>query len=136
MVATVLLEDRDLSDPVGEEVKSLLDGHLVLSPTIASQGRFPAIDLSESISRLASRVASADVTLAATRLRTLLAKHREVQPLVQIGEYSPGADPEADEALALHPDIVSWLSQPIHEASSWADCRDGLIGLVGGGVAR
>ena len=131
-IATVLLEDRDLSDPIGEEVKSLLDGHVVLSPEVAAQGVYPAIDVRESISRLAARVGGEALNAAAVRIRLLLAKRDEVSPLVQLGEYRAGTDPEADEALERYPAIREWLSQRVDESTPWADCEAGLCALTEG----
>lgn len=108
---TVLLEDEDGGDPVGEEVRSILDGHIMLSRKLGAEGHYPAIDVLQSLSRLFPRLAGADHRAAAARLRALLAKHQEIAFLVQVGEYRPGSDSLADQALARKPEIDALLRQ-------------------------
>lgn len=107
---TVLLEDEE-GDPIGEEVRSLLDGHIVLSRKLASRGHYPAIDVLGSLSRLFPRLASAAQQRAAHGLRAMLAKLDEIELLVQIGEYQPGRDMLADRALAERSAITAYLRQ-------------------------
>lgn len=96
---TVLVEGDEETDPIAEEVRSILDGHIVLSRKVASANRYPAIDLLGSLSRVMSQVASDNHKKSAAHLRALLAKYQEIELLVQIGEYREGADPLADAAL-------------------------------------
>lgn len=111
-VYTTLVEgDGGVDDPVAEEARSLLDGHIVLSRRLAEAGRFPAIDVLASRSRLMDRVASRAHVAAAARLRGLIAKRREIELLVSLGEHRPGADAEADEALAKA-DAIEALVRP------------------------
>ncbi|TCP34364.1 FliI/YscN family ATPase [Sphingomonas sp. BK235] len=110
-VYTVLLEDEDEGDPIGEEVRSILDGHILLSRKLGSAGHYPAIDVLGSLSRLFPRLAGAEHRAAATRVRALLAKHAEIEFLVQVGEYKPGADALADRAIAAKPEIDALLRQ-------------------------
>jgi type III secretion protein N (ATPase) len=111
-VYTVLLEDEDDGDPVGEEVRSILDGHVLLSRKLGAAGHYPAIDVLGSLSRLFPRLASPEHRAAATNVRALMAKHAEIEFLVQVGEYKPGADPLADRAIAARPEIDALLRQP------------------------
>jgi type III secretion protein N (ATPase) len=97
---TVLVEDEEAADPVGEEVRSLLDGHIVLARKLAQGGHYPAIDPLASVSRLMPRLADEAHLAAAARVRALLAKHQDLELLLQLGEYKPGGDAEADEAVA------------------------------------
>lgn len=110
-VYTVLLEDEDGGDPVGEEVRSILDGHIVLSRKLGAAGHYPAIDVLGSLSRLFTRLADAGHRAAASQIRALMAKHSEIEFLVQVGEYRPGADPLADRAIAAKPEIDALLRQ-------------------------
>jgi ATP synthase in type III secretion protein N len=110
-IYTVLLEDEDSADPVGEEVRSILDGHIYLSRKLGEAGRYPAVDVLASLSRVFPRVAGADQQAAAKRVRAWLAKYAEVEFLLQIGEYKPGGDPLADEAIARLPAIEALLRQ-------------------------
>jgi len=128
---TVLEEDDSGSDPIAEEVRSILDGHLVLSREIAAKNQFPAIDVLASLSRLMRQVVSPAASARAARIRELMAKHREVEMLVQIGEYQSGANPLADEALARMDQIRDFLRQPVDQQSSRDEVADWLDELVG-----
>jgi type III secretion protein N (ATPase) len=125
---TVLAEDDSGSDPVTEEVRGILDGHLVLSRTIAARNQYPAIDVLGSLSRVMSQIVDPDHRAQAGRLRRLMAKYDEVEPLLQIGEYQAGADPLADEAIARHDEIHAFLCQ---ETDECADPGDTLARLAG-----
>jgi flagellum-specific ATP synthase len=102
-----------MQDPIGDTVRSILDGHVVLTRRLATAGHFPSIDVLESISRVTNAVTSPDQRSSATRLRRLLAAHRDVKELVEIGAYAPGSDPDADTALALMPQINDFLRQDV-----------------------
>jgi len=110
-VYTVLVENGGQGDPIAEEVRSLTDGHIVLSQKLAETGQFPAIDVLESLSRIMPAVTDDRHRTAARRMRQLLAKFAEVELLVQIGEYEAGSDPEADAAIAAMPAIRRYLSK-------------------------
>ncbi|TRW17374.1 FliI/YscN family ATPase [Glacieibacterium frigidum] len=129
-IYTVLLEDEEGGDPVGEEVRSILDGHIVLSRKLGSAGHYPAVDALASLSRLFTRVATPDHRAAATRVRALLAKHAEIEFLVQVGEYKPGSDPLADAALAAKPGIDALLKQGSDEPADFAATVARLRGLA------
>ncbi len=118
---TVLAEDEDGSDPVAEEVRSILDGHIVLSRELGQAGHYPAIDLLGSASRVFTRLVSPDHQAKALRLRALMAKHKEVQFLLQVGEYKPGGDALADDAIARWPRIEALLRQPPESRSAFDD---------------
>ena len=114
---TVLAEDEDGSDPVAEETRSILDGHIVLSRQLGQAGHYPAIDVLASASRVFNRVTSREHQDAALRVRALMAKHEEIRFLLQVGEYSPGSDPLADDAIAAQPALQALLRQRPDEAS-------------------
>jgi len=128
---TVLEEDDSGSDPIAEEVRSILDGHLVLSREIAARNQFPAIDVLASLSRLMNRVASPVAKARAARLRELMAKHRDVEMLVQIGEYQAGSDALADEALAKIDAIRAFLRQAMDEVVTPAQLEQRLAEIAG-----
>ncbi|CAB3764330.1 type III secretion system ATPase SctN [Paraburkholderia humisilvae] len=109
---TVLAEDESAADPVAEEVRGILDGHMILSREIAARNQYPAIDVLGSLSRVMSRVVPPEYARAAARLRELMAKYREIEMLLQMGEYQPGSNPTADEAIDRHDAIRAFLSQP------------------------
>jgi type III secretion protein N (ATPase) len=114
---TVLVEDEDGSDPIGEEVRSILDGHLVLSRRLAQANHYPAIDALASASRVFSRVAAREHQQAAGKARALMARHAEIEFLLRVGEYKPGSDALADEAIARQAAIRALLCQPADESS-------------------
>lgn len=109
---TVLEETDDGADPVSEEVRSLLDGHLVLSRKLAGKGHFPAIDVLQSASRLFDRVVPPEQAQAARRLREMLAKYDEVEILLRIGEFQAGVDVLTDMAVERRDAIDQFLQQP------------------------
>lgn len=128
-VYTVLLEDEE-GDPVGEEVRSLLDGHIHLARKLAGAGHFPAIDVNASLSRLTGRIASPQMRSAATSVRRALARLSDIELLVQMGEYSPGQDRLADAALAARPVLEEFLRQDLHEATPLAESTARLRALA------
>ncbi len=107
----VLVEGELAADPIAEEVKGILDGHIVLSDQLAARGHFPAIDVLASQSRLMPAVVEPAQLAAAQRVRALLARHAEIELLLQVGEYQAGSDPEADQAIARLPAIRAFLQQ-------------------------
>ncbi|BBP77100.1 FliI/YscN family ATPase [Pseudomonas gingeri] len=118
---TVLTEGDAATDPVAEEARSILDGHIVLSAELAQRNYFPAVDVLRSRSRLMEQVASEEHRRLAMRVRELMARHAEIEMLIRIGEYASGSDPLADEAIARHADIEDFLRQGPHEPSSQAE---------------
>jgi type III secretion protein N (ATPase) len=96
---------------VAEEVRSILDGHIVLTRKLGAAGHYPAIDILSSLSRLFPRLAAPDHRAAATRVRALIAKYAEIEFLVQVGEYKQGADQMADKAIAARAEIEALLRQ-------------------------
>jgi flagellum-specific ATP synthase len=121
---TVLIEGDDLQDPIGDAARSILDGHVVLSRRLATAAHFPAIDVLESISRVTGAVTTKEQREDAQRLRRLLAAHRDVRDLVEIGAYVAGTDANADKALELMPRIEDFLRQAMDDSTgteaTWA----------------
>jgi type III secretion protein N (ATPase) len=118
-IYTVLVEGDDMTEPVADEVRSILDGHIVLSRKLAAANHYPAIDVLKSVSRVMNAVTTANHRQSASRLRDLLAKYKEVELLVRIGEYQQGSDPATDEAIAKIEAIRSFLKQGIHEKAEF-----------------
>jgi len=110
-VYTVLTEGDEETDPIAEEVRSILDGHIVLSRKLAAANQYPAIDVLGSVSRVMPRVVSPGHAAAASQLRSLLAKYQELELLVQIGEYRPGGDALGDRAIRARPALLAFLAQ-------------------------
>ncbi len=110
-IYTVLAEKENAQDPLAEEVRSILDGHIILSRKLAEQGHYPAIDILRSISRLMTQVTSTKHQQYVMKLRRLLAQYLEVELLLRVGEYQRGEDLLADEAVARHEKINLFLRQ-------------------------
>jgi ATP synthase in type III secretion protein N len=125
---TVLAEDEEGGDPVSEEVRGILDGHLVLSRKIAARNRYPAIDVLNSLSRVMPQIASPEHCASAGRMRGLMAKYDEIEMLLQIGEYKEGSDPLADEAIELHEEIEAFVRQRTDELAG----IDETLGMLAG----
>ncbi len=123
---TVLAEDEDGGDPIVEEVRSILDGHIVLSRKLAAAYHYPAIDVLTSLSRTMPRVVDATHQRAAGQLRKLLAKHQDIELLVQLGEYKRGTDPDADAAIEKIGPIRKLLQQSSAELVPFAQSADAL----------
>ncbi|WP_433371122.1 FliI/YscN family ATPase [Actinoplanes sp. CA-142083] len=121
---TVLVEGDDHNEPIADAARSILDGHVVLDRKLATAGHFPAIQALDSISRVANKITTREQRADATELRRLMAAHREVRELVEIGAYVPGTNPEADRANAIWPRINAFLRQDLDErvtpAEAWA----------------
>jgi type III secretion protein N (ATPase) len=128
---TVLMEDEDGSDPVGEEVRSILDGHFVLSRKLAQAQHYPAIDALASVSRVFSRVTSPAHRQAAGRARELMARYAEIEFLLRVGEYKAGSDALADEAIAKQAAIRALLCQPADESSPFDEALRRLQAVAG-----
>jgi type III secretion protein N (ATPase) len=109
---TVLVEGDDMNEPVADEVRSLLDGHIVLSRELATENHYPAIDILASLSRVMRRVVNPAHLALAEKLRSLLARYKKIELLVRLGEYQKGNDVESDEALAKIDAINTFLKQP------------------------
>ncbi|OCR23195.1 ATP synthase [Pseudomonas syringae] len=118
---TVLTEGDASMDPVAEEARSILDGHIVLSAELAQRNYFPAVDVLRSRSRLMDQVSSEEQRRLAMRIRELMARRNEIEMLIRVGEYSPGSDPLADEAIARHDAIEAFMRQGANEPSSPAE---------------
>jgi flagellum-specific ATP synthase len=127
---TVLVDGDDMNEPIADAVRSILDGHVVLSRDLATSGHFPSIDVLESISRVVNAVTDPAQRADATRLRRLLAAYRSVRELVEIGAYVAGADADADAALTLMPHIESFLRQGMDDVTALADTWQALHELV------
>jgi flagellum-specific ATP synthase len=127
---TVLVEGDDLSDPIADTVRSILDGHVVLSRSLAEKNHFPAIDVLQSISRLAPEISSEGNMRAAGAVRDMMSAYREAQDLIQVGAYAAGSDPRVDVAVAAHPHIEAFLKQRVNEGSSVEEAHRRLTMLA------
>jgi flagellum-specific ATP synthase len=128
---TVLVEGDDMNEPIADTARSILDGHIVLSRRLASAGHFPTIEVLDSVSRVMPAITTPAQRAAATELRRLLAAHRDVKDLIDIGAYVPGTNPLVDRAVALEDDVRGFLTQSMDDQSVAAESWDALAALVG-----
>ncbi len=127
---TVLVEGAEnTSDPIGDEARSLLDGHIVLSRKLAEQNHYPAIDVLASVSRTMGNVAGTPHLKAASALRSMMSRYQEMELLIRLGEYKPGADPDSDRAVRGRPAQLEFLRQATREQVAFDDCLARLGGL-------
>jgi flagellum-specific ATP synthase len=131
---TVLVDGDDMNEPVADAVRSILDGHVVLTRELAHAGHYPAVDVLQSVSRLEREIAAPPVLDAAQRLRALLAAYRDKRDLIAIGAYERGSDPTTDRAIDLKDAIDLFLRQHVEEAVPAPDADDLLLGVVGAPV--
>jgi FliI/YscN family ATPase len=127
---TVLVEGDDMNEPIADTARSLLDGHIVLSRRLASEGHYPAIDVLASISRVMIDVSSPEQLEHARRVRAWLATHRDAEDLINIGAYAPGASATIDEAVARLPVIAQFLRQRLDEPATLAETAATLAGVA------
>lgn len=129
-IFTVLTEGDAQHDPIAEEVRSLTDGHITLSRALAETGHYPAIDILDSLSRTMPAVTNERQQEAANVMRANIARYREIELLLQVGEYSKGTDLEMDRAIALQPKIKGFLCQRSDEKCTFEQAYDQLQRLV------
>lgn len=127
---TVLVEGDDMTEPVADETRSILDGHIVISRKLAAANHYPAIDVLQSVSRVMSSITAPEHKRAAARFRELLAKYYEVELLVRIGEYKKGGDPLTDEALAKIGPMNAFLKQGLYEERSFEETVRELVRIT------
>lgn len=118
---TVLVEGDNMNEPIADEVRSILDGHIILSRKLAEANHYPAIDIGASVSRIMEKITESEHRRLAGKLRRLMAVYRDIELLVRVGEFQQGQDSEADEALARWPLIRSFLCQPLNERFTFHD---------------
>jgi flagellum-specific ATP synthase len=133
---TVLVDGDDMNEPVSDAARSILDGHIVLSRRIAEMHRFPAVDVSASLSRLASEIVNPHHAQVAARVRSILSGYEEIRDLIQVGAYRQGTDPDTDRIVRLHPRIVDFFRQDRRVARDPVEDLAGLEAIIGEEEAR
>jgi flagellum-specific ATP synthase len=127
---TVLAEGDDQQDPVADSARAILDGHFVLTRTLAEQGHFPAIDIEQSISRVMHSIVDSVQEENARKLRMMYSRYEKNRDLINLGAYVAGSDPLIDIAVALRPRVEAFLQQGMRESSSYADSQLALNSLL------
>lgn len=120
-ILTVLVENDDLTDPVADSARSLLDGHIVLSRKLADRGHYPAVDILQSISRLMPAVVSNEHRVAAQKLKEIYATYIDAEDLISIGAFAPGSNRRIDGAISLIDRINEFLVQPVRQRTGFAE---------------
>jgi len=129
-IYTVLVEGGDMDEPIADEVRGVLDGHVVLDRATAARGRYPAVDVTVSLSRVMDGIVAEEHREGARRLRALLATYEAKRDLVTLGAYAKGSDKDLDEALARLPRIEAFLRQDAGERSAFDATVGALLAAV------
>ena len=127
---TVLVEADDINDPIGDAARGVLDGHIWLSRALATKAHYPAIAVTDSISRVMTDIVSADHQHAAKVVLRAMATWNEIEDLVNIGAYAPGSNPVFDAVIQTRPAVLAFLQQAIGEPSKSADSKRQLLTLA------
>ncbi|KVP02860.1 type III secretion system ATPase SctN [Burkholderia ubonensis] len=127
---TVLLEGDDEPDPMADEIRSILDGHIYLSRKLAGQGHYPAIDVLKSASRVAGQVTEPSHQRLASGVRALMGRLDELKVFVDLGEYRPGENADNDRVMQAREPLQRWLRQPFDESSPFLDTLKGMHALI------
>jgi flagellum-specific ATP synthase len=127
---TVLTEGDDVHEPISDAARAILDGHIVLSRAVAEGGRYPAIDVEASVSRVVSEIADADWRAQISQVRQLMSAYSSHKDLISIGAYQKGSDPRVDEALRRWPSLMRFLNQDVADAADIASSRAALSQLI------
>lgn len=128
---TVLVDGDDMNEPIADAVRGILDGHIVLNRKIAHKGRYPAVDVLQSVSRVFTEICSKQHQEAAKKLRSVLATYQENEDLINIGAYQRGSNPKVDFALAKIDEVEAFLRQDVHEAAQFDDTVSRLLRSMG-----
>ena len=127
---TVLVEGDDFNEPICDAVRSMLDGHIILSRSLGAAGHYPAIDVLHSVSRLTTQIATNEQLAAQRKLREALSAYQQAEDLIQLGAYVSGTNPKLDAAIRLRPELMRFLQQDTHADSGWDDTLAGLRQLA------
>ena len=128
-IYAVLVEGDDFNEPIADHVRAVLDGHVVLSRRLAGAGHFPAIEVTDSVSRVRDQVVSVDQRDAANDLSSLIGAYREKEDLISVGAYQPGSDPHLDTAIRLRGPMNDFLRQRPDDVTDFGETLDLLMSL-------
>ena len=125
-----MTEGDDWNDPISDCVRSILDGHILLSRKLASENQYPAVEVLESLSRLQTDLITPEQQKTVAAARHVLAIHRQYRELLDIGAYKTGTNPQLDRALEIYPKLMEFLRQPIGEQTSLPKTFETLFALL------
>ncbi|HVP48471.1 MAG TPA: FliI/YscN family ATPase [Bryobacteraceae bacterium] len=127
---TVLVEGDDFNEPICDAVRSMLDGHIILSRALAASGHYPAIDVLHSVSRLTTELASAEQLESLRKLRDALSSYQQAEDLIQLGAYVSGTNAKLDAVIRTRPELLRFLQQDSRAESRWDETLDALNKLA------
>ena len=127
----MLVAGDDMNEPVADEVRSILDGHIILSRELAAQGHYPAVNVSHSVSRVMDSIVDDEHKMAARKLREVLATYEKEKDLIMIGAYERGSDARVDYAIDHIDSVNDYLTQDLYEQEAFDDLVARLKGLFG-----
>ena len=127
---TVLVEGDDFNEPICDAVRAILDGHVILSRELGAMGHYPAIDILNSVSRLASKIAAPEQREAARKIREALASYQQSEDLINLGAYAAGSNARLDSAIRLRPNLMQFLRQPPDVAAPMKETLQQLYALA------
>ncbi len=126
---TVLVEGDDMNEPIADAVRSILDGHIILSRELAAQNHYPCIDVLNSASRLFGHIATPEHQQQSGKICELLAAYQRAEDLINIGAYEMGSNQKIDQAIARHDEILAFLKQGREEIAHFDDSIEHLLGI-------
>ncbi|MFQ5737284.1 MAG: FliI/YscN family ATPase, partial [Thermodesulfobacteriota bacterium] len=127
---TILAEGDDVNDPIADAARAILDGHIVLTRELASQGHYPAIDVLTSVSRVMTDVVTPEHRAHAMKVKSLIATYKKAYDLISIGAYKEGSDPKVDHAIKVIDRVNNFLRQDIPDRVDYENCLQGLFGIA------
>jgi FliI/YscN family ATPase len=127
---TVLVEGDDFNEPICDAVRSMLDGHIILSRALGAAGHYPAIDILHSVSRLTTQISTNEQLAAQRKLREALSAYQQAEDLIQLGAYVSGTNPKLDAAIRMRPELMRFLQQDAQAESKWDETLTGLRQLA------
>jgi len=130
---TVLVAGGDMEEPIADEVRGILDGHIILNRNLGAKNHWPAVDILPSLSRVMNGLTTLQPRhhKAARHLRKVLAAYQKNEDLILLGAYVPGSDPNVDEAIEKIEECNNYLKQGLHDKPSWDETIDHLCGIFG-----
>jgi flagellum-specific ATP synthase len=131
---TVLVEGDDMTEPVADTVRSILDGHIVLTRALAERNHYPAIDPLTSLSRVMPAIVPAAHLRNAGAVRASLAEYEGAKDLIEVGAYAPGSNPAIDEAIVRRPSILHFLTQTIEETIDVEGAGERLAAIISAAI--
>ena len=126
------MEGDDISDPIVDIVRGIVDGHIFLSRKVAEMNHYPAIDVLGSISRLMSAIATPEHKEAAGKMRKIMAMYRENKDLIDVGMYQPGSNPKLDTAIEMMPQVNAFLQQRTSDSVTMENTINTLVNMMRG----